>query len=75
VNESNPEDLPEGLNEDDYEALKEAEKVENGNKMTMEPAKTDGNHEAYITQPNINMHPEANNMINAPMMPAMDPNF
>jgi len=73
VNESNPEDLPEGLNEDDYEALKEAEKVENGNKMTMEHGKTDGNHEAYITQPN--MHPEANNMINAPMMPAMDSNF
>ena len=57
MNESNPEDLPEGLNEDDYEALKEAEKVENGNKMTMEPTKIDGNHEVYINQPNINMHP------------------
>ena len=75
INDSNPEDLPEGLNEDDYEALKEAEKLEGGNKMTMESGKTESNHDSYIPQPNINTHPEANNMINTPMVPTMESTF
>ncbi len=75
INDTSPEDLPEGLNEDDYEALKEAEKVESGNKMTMEPGKPDGNHDSYIPQQNISIHPEANNMITTPVMPTMDSNF
>ncbi len=63
---------PEGISQEDCEALKEIEKAENGPKNGIEGAKIEGNHEQTPTSI-IGLNPENNNMINPSLMPTMDP--
>ena len=63
---------PEGISQDDCEALKEIEKAENSAKNGIEVGNALGNHE-QIPNSMIGMNPENNNMINPSLMPTMDP--
>lgn len=62
----------EGISEEDYEALKEREKSENGGKNGIETGKAEVNHEQTPTSM-IGLNPENNNMINSSLMATMDP--
>ena len=68
--------LPEGLNEDDLEALKEVEKLDNGTKINTETSKVEAAQDQF-PQPSMMMglHPETNNIGVPAMIPPMEPSY